>query len=306
MRILLLGANGQVGTELQHSLCHIGHVVAATRTGRLAGGSACEAVDLARVEALGSAVSRIAPDIVVNAAAYTAVDRAESEPELAHLINAEAPGVLADACHRRGIPLVHYSTDYVFDGNGRRPYREDDSTSPQNVYGASKLAGEQAIAASGVEHLILRTAWVYGLHGHNFLRTMLRLGAERDVLDVVNDQRGCPTPSWLIADATAQAIRCGISGMRIRHLVTTGNTTWYGFADAIFAQAAVNGVLDRRPLVSPVPSAAFPTPVRRPEYSVMTSELLQRESGLNFPGWHEALRLTFSRGMSRQASVDDP
>ncbi|MDY6949429.1 MAG: dTDP-4-dehydrorhamnose reductase [Pseudomonadota bacterium] len=305
MRILLLGANGQVGTELRRSLPDLGEVIAATRSGQLEAGAACEAVDLSDVASIPGAVNRIGPDLVVNAAAYTVVDRAESERELAYRINAEAPGALADACRSLGIPLVHYSTDYVFDGQGSRPYREDDPTDPQNVYGASKLAGEQAIAASGAEHLILRTAWVYGLHGHNFLRTMLRLGAERDVLDVVDDQRGCPTPSWLIADATAQAIRCGISGMRIRHLVTTGNTTWYGFARAIFTQAAVNGVLDRCPLVSPVPSAAFPTPVRRPKYSVMTSELFQRESGLNFPEWHEALRLTFSRGMPRQASVDD-
>jgi len=288
----LLGANGQVGTELRRSLRPLGDVVAATRAGQLPDGGECEAVDLARVADIAAVVNRIAPDIVVNAAAYTAVDRAEAEPELAHRINAEAPGALGDACHGRGIPLVHYSTDYVFDGLGRRPYREDDLTAPQNVYGASKLGGEQAIAASGADHLILRTAWVYGLHGHNFLRTMLRLGAERDALDVVDDQRGCPTPSWLIADVTASILKRGTFDSGITHLVTSGETTWHGFAQAIFDDAVALGRLARAPLVRPVSSSHYPTPVRRPAYSVLGTARLRTHHGLQLPGWRKALATT--------------
>ena len=294
MRILLLGANGQVGTELRRSLRDLGEVVVATRAGQLPDGGACEAVDLAQVADIAAAVNRIAADIVVNAAAYTAVDRAESEPELAYRINAEAPGVLADACHGRGIPLVHYSTDYVFDGRGSRPYREDDPTDPQNVYGASKLAGEQAIAASGTDHLILRTAWVYGLHGHNFLRTMLRLGTERDALDVVDDQRGCPTPSWLIADVTASILKRGTFDSGIMHLVTAGETTWHGFAQAIFDDAVAVGRLDHAPLIRAVPSSHYPTPVRRPMYSALDTARLRKTYGLELPGWREALATTLA------------
>ena len=292
MRILLLGANGQVGTELRRSLRGLGGVVAATRTGQLPDGGACEAVDLAQVGDIAAAVNRIAPDMMVNAAAYTAVDRAESEPELAYRINAEAPGALAEACHGRGIPLVHYSTDYVFDGQASRPYREEDPTDPQNVYGASKLAGEQAIAASGADHLILRTAWVYGLHGHNFLRTMLRLGAERDSLDVVDDQRGCPTPSWLIADVTASILKRGTFDSGIMHLVTAGETTWHGFAQAIFDDAVAVGRLDHAPLIRAVPSSHYPTPVRRPAYSVLDTARLGNTYGLELPGWRRALATT--------------
>ena len=292
MRILLLGANGQVGTELRRSLRGLGEVVVATRAGQLPGGGACEAVDLAQVGNIAAAVNRIGPDIVVNAAAYTAVDRAESEPELAYRINAEAPGLLAAACHGRGIPLVHYSTDYVFDGQASRPYREEDPTDPQNVYGASKLAGEQAIAASGADHLVLRTAWVYGLHGHNFLRTMLRLGTERDALDVVDDQRGCPTPSWLIADVTASILKRGTFDGGIMHLVTAGETTWHGFAQAIFDDAVAVGGLDHAPLIRAVPSSHYPTPVRRPAYSVLDTARLGNTYGLELPGWRRALATT--------------
>ena len=293
MRILLLGANGQVGAELRRSLLDLGEVIAATRSGQLEAGAACEAVDLSDVASIPGAVNRIGPDLVVNAAAYTAVDRAESEQELAYRINAEAPGALADACRSLGIPLIHYSTDYVFDGQGSRPYREDDPTDPQNVYGASKLAGEQAIAASGAEHLILRTAWVYGLHGHNFLRTMLRLGAERHALDVVDDQCGCPTPSWLIADVTARVLKRGRFKSGIAHLVASGETTWHGFAQTIFEQAAASGALDRVPQVRPVPSSHYPTPVRRPGYSVLDTARLRTNYGVTLPGWREALMTTF-------------
>lgn len=294
MRILLLGANGQVGTELRRSLPDLGEVIAATRSGQLEAGAACEAVDLSDVASIPGAVNRIGPDLVVNAAAYTAVDRAESEQELAYRINAEAPGALADACRSLGIPLIHYSTDYVFDGQGSRPYREDDPTDPKNVYGASKLAGEQAIAASGADHLILRTAWVYGLHGHNFLRTMLRLGAERDALDVVDDQRGCPTPSWLIADATALCIQGGLRTKGVAHLVSSGETTWHGFASAVFEEATAAGLLDRAPLVRPVPSSRYPTPVTRPAYSVLDATRFRVATCVALPHWRDALAATLT------------
>ncbi|MFP7722008.1 dTDP-4-dehydrorhamnose reductase [Lysobacter sp. A3-1-A15] len=300
MRVLLLGANGQVGTELRRSLPAVGEVIPATRSGQLPDGTPCEAVDLAALATLPGALGRIRPDVVVNAAAYTAVDRAESEAERAYRINAEAPGLLAGACREEGIALVHYSTDYVFDGRGLRPYREDDRTDPQNVYGASKLAGEQAITASGAEHLILRTAWVYGLHGHNFLRTMLRLGAERDALDVVDDQRGCPTPSWLIADATASLLGADVPANGIVHLVATGETSWHGFAQAIFEDAVATGRLEHAPDLRPVPSSHYPTPVRRPAYSVLDTLRLQGTFGVGLPHWREALARTMGpRGPQR-------
>lgn len=192
MTILLLGANGQVGHELRRSLVALGDVVATTRSGTLPDGGACEVADFDQPDSLAALVERIAPIAVVNAAAYTAVDKAEDDEAAAFRTNAEAPGVLARACASRGIPFVHYSTDYVFDGRGTRPYREDDAVDPLGVYGASKRAGEDAVRAAGGVHLILRTAWVYGLHGHNFLRTMLRVGAEREELRVVADQIGTP------------------------------------------------------------------------------------------------------------------
>jgi dTDP-4-dehydrorhamnose reductase len=206
VKLLLLGANGQVGHELRRSLSPLGEVIAATRDGNLSDGGSCEIVDFDHPQSLAALVERIAPDVVVNAAAWTAVDLAERERDAAFRANAEAPRVLAETCARRGVRLVHYSTDYVFDGRGTRPYREDDPTSPLGVYGKSKLAGEEAIRASGADHMILRTAWVYAPRGRNFLLTMLRLGAERDRLRVVADQFGTPTGAALISDATAQAI----------------------------------------------------------------------------------------------------
>ncbi len=301
MRILLLGANGQVGTELRRSLLDLGEVIAATRSGQLEAGAACEAVDLSDVASIPGAVNRIGPDLVVNAAAYTAVDRAESEQELAYRINAEAPGALADACRSLGISLIHYSTDYVFDGQGSRPYREDDPTDPQNVYGASKLAGEQAIRASGAEHLILRTAWVYGLHGHNFLRTMLRLSAQRNVLDVVDDQWGCPTPSWLIAEVTASILQLGTFRTRLVHLVASGETTWHGFSKAIFDDVGTMGLLGPTPCIRPVSSSHYPARLRRPDYSVLDTAHIRATYGIELPHWRQALSSTLD-GMASHAS----
>src|SRR5690606_31266279 len=203
LRILLLGANGQVGTELRRSLVPLGELAVATRDGRLADGATCEVADFDDPDGLARLVTKVAPDVVVNAAAHTAVDRAESEPDAAFRANAHAPAAIAGACVARDALLVHYSTDYVFDGSASRPYREDDPTSPLGVYGASKLAGENAIVESGVRHMIFRTAWVYAAHGRNFLLTMLRLASERDELRVVADQVGSPTSAAHIADSTA-------------------------------------------------------------------------------------------------------
>lgn len=294
MKLLVVGANGQVGHALRRSLAPLGEVVATTRDGLLDDGQACHALDLSDLDAIAPLIERVRPDAVVNAAAYTAVDRAEDEAALAFRINAQAPERLAAACAQRGAPLVHYSTDYVFDGRGTRPYREDDATAPLGVYGQSKRAGEEAIARSGAPHLILRTAWVYGLHGSNFLRTMLRLGADREELRVVADQRGCPTPARLIADATAAVLRRGIAEPGIRHLVAAGETTWHGFADAIFDEAMARGLIARRPMVTPIATADYPTRAARPAYSVLDTQRLRAEYGLEFPDWRTALHETFA------------
>ncbi|NUS39501.1 MAG: dTDP-4-dehydrorhamnose reductase [Lysobacter sp.] len=287
-RILLLGADGQLGTELRRSLSPLGGIVPATLAGTL-DGQPCERADFADPGSLPALVERVAPDIVVNAAAHTAVDRAESERDLAWRINADAPGALADACARRGAWLVHYSTDYVFDGNGTRPYREDDPPAPPGVYGASKLAGEDAVRASGARHMIFRTAWVYAAHSHNFLRTMLRVGAERDVLRVVADQVGTPTPAALIADVTAHALQHPPAGSGTWHLTPTGQTSWHGFAEAIFAGAVERGLLPRAPKVEPITTADYPTPAARPAYSVLDTRRLRADFGVALPSWQDGL-----------------
>jgi dTDP-4-dehydrorhamnose reductase len=289
-RILLLGGNGQVGTELRRSLARLGDLVVATRDGRAVDGvAAVEPADLADPVSLDALVDRLRPDTVVNAAAHTAVDRAESERELAFRINAEAPAVLAAACARTGARLVHYSTDYVFPGNGSRPYRDDDPTAPLGTYGASKLAGEQAILASGCRHLVFRTAWVYAAHGHNFLRTMLRVGAERDSLRVVADQVGTPTPAALIADVTAQVLGTAPDRSGLWHLAAMGQTSWHGFAEAIFAGAVARGLLPRAPEVVPITTAEYPTPAARPAYSVLDTSALRRDFDIELPAWETGL-----------------
>ena len=289
----MLGANGQVGTELRRSLAPLGEVVAATRDGRLANGGSCEAADLDDAGSLAALVERIAPDVVANAAAHTAVDRAEDEPEAAMRANATAPAALAAACLEAGARLLHYSTDYVFDGTGDRPYRPGDPTNPLGVYGASKRAGELAIEASGCRHLILRTAWVYAAHGHNFLRTMLRVGAERDELRVVADQVGTPTPAALIADASAHVVRrladLNAPDRGTWHLTAAGSTTWHGFAEAIFDGAVSRGLLPRRPRVVPIATADYPTRAARPAYSVLDHSSLERDFSLSLPSWQDGL-----------------
>ena len=289
MTILLLGANGQVGHELRRSLAPLGEVVATTRSGELPDGGRCEIADFDQPETLAALVARVAPALVVNAAAYTAVDKAEDDEAAAFRANAEAPGVLARACASLGIPFVQYSTDYVFDGQGSRPYREDEATAPLGVYGASKLAGEEAVRQAGDDHLILRTAWVYGGRGHNFLRTMLRLGAEREELKVVADQVGTPTPAYLIAEVTASVLGRTIPARGTLHLTASGGTTWHGFAEAIFQGAATRGLLDRVPRVTPITSAEFPTRARRPAYSRMDVAALEDVLGSPLPHWQQGL-----------------
>ena len=283
MRLLVTGANGQVGWELARALMPLGEVVALDR-------SRC---DLSRPETLAGIVADLAPDVIVNAAAYTAVDRAESEEALARTVNGTAPGELARAAKAAGALLMHYSTDYVFDGQGRRPYREDDPTAPLGVYGASKLAGEDAVRASGARHFIFRTAWVYGAHGHNFLRTMLRVGAERDEVRVVADQVGSPTPAALIADATASVLSQVLAGRESPsgtwHLAASGETSWHGFAEAIFAEASAAGLLARTPKVVPITTADYPTPARRPAYSRLDTSRFQRDFGMDLPDWRQGL-----------------
>lgn len=291
MRILLFGANGQVGHELRRSLAPLGEVVATTRSGAFEDGTTCERADFDAPAALPSLIERIAPDIVVNAAAYTAVDKAESDRDAAFRANAEAPARIAEACAARATLMVHYSTDYVFDGSGARPYREDDATAPLGVYGASKLAGEDAIRASGAPHRIFRTAWVYAAHGRNFMRTMLRLAAERDELRVVADQRGTPTPAALIADITAAALAQPSVPSGLWHLTAAGETSWHGFAEAIVADAHARGLLPRVPRVVPIATADYPTPAKRPAYSVLDTARLRSDFGIDPPPWRREMEM---------------
>ncbi|WP_315388988.1 dTDP-4-dehydrorhamnose reductase [uncultured Stenotrophomonas sp.] len=295
MTTLVLGGNGQLGQELLRALAPAGPLVATTRSGRLADGTPCEIADFDSPSLLPSLLDRVRPARVLNAAAYTAVDRAEQEPEAARRANAEAPAVLAQWCARHSVPLVHYSTDYVFDGRADVPYVEGATTAPLNVYGTTKLEGEGAIRAAGGRHLIFRTAWVYAEHSANFLRTMLRLGAERDVLRVVADQRGTPTPAALIADVTARALQHpgGLSGTW--HLTATGETSWHGFAEAIFAEAVARGMLARAPRVEPITTAEYPTPARRPAYSHLDVSRLQADFGIVLPTWETGLAQVMER-----------
>ena len=297
MKILLLGANGQVGFELQRSLAPLGEVTAATRSGKLPGGINCARVDLGGADSLAQALQSEPWDIIANAAAYTAVDRAEDEPAIAARINGDALAQIGAWAAKSGALVVHYSTDYVFDGQGTRPYREDDATAPLGVYGRSKLAGENALRESGCAHLILRTAWVYGARGGNFLRTMLRLARERDRLTVVDDQRGAPTSSRLIAATTAAVLKRwqdGDAAQRARyngtyHLAAGGETTWCRFARAIVARAAAAGLIPREIEVAAISTAEFPTKARRPAYSVLDTAKLRERFGVTLPDWTQGL-----------------
>ena len=290
MTVLVFGGNGQVGQELLRALAPLGTVVATTRSGLLPDGTACEVADFNQPDALAALLDRVSPDFVVNAAAYTAVDKAEQEAEAAFRANAESPGLIARWCAEHGVPLVHYSTDYVFDGTGSAPYREDEPTAPLGVYGTSKRDGEAAVRAAGGRHLIFRTAWVYASHGANFLRTMLRVGAERDQLRVVGDQIGTPTPAALIADVTALALQHEGNLSGTWHLTASGQTSWHGFAETIFAQAQQAGVLAKVPTVDAIPSSEYPTPAKRPAWSVLDNRKLQQDFGIELPTWQDGLK----------------
>lgn len=289
MRFLVIGANGQVGHALLAALAPLGDVVASTRLGKLPDGRACLAADVADTASLAGLVHRAAADVVVNASAYTAVDRAEDEPGLAHRINADAPRALAAACAASGVPLVHFSTDYVFDGSGTRPYREDDATAPLGVYGASKWAGEQAVRDSGAAHKIFRLCWVHGPRGSNFLLTMLRLGRERDHLRVVADQVGAPTSALRIASGVARSLAAQPALSGTWHLSAEGETSWHGFATAIFQGAVERGLLARAPSVEAITSAEYPTRARRPAYSRLDTGRFQRDFGFHIGDWREGM-----------------
>lgn len=290
MNILLLGPNGQVGFELRRTLTSLGTVFAIDRHGQdgLTG-------DLSDQDGLIRTIQEIRPSIIVNAAAYTAVDKAESETESARQINAVAPGILAEQAQILGALLVHYSTDYVFNGTGNRAWQESDQPEPLNIYGRTKLEGEQAIRNVGCRHLIFRTAWVYAARGHNFLRTMLRLASERNALEVVDDQVGTPTSAALIAESTTRAIRAAESDPAVEglyHLTPTGETTWYGYAKFVIETARDAGwpVMVKNHAIVPVPTTAFPTPARRPRNSRMDCDKFMHTFEVSLPDWRAGIK----------------
>ena len=283
MKILLFGRNGQVGWELQRSLAPLGELIALDRRSELH-------ADFAHPEGLRETVRRVAPQVIVNAAAHTAVDKAESEPELAHTVNALAPAALAEEAAAIGACLVHYSTDYVFDGSGTEPWQEDAPTAPLNTYGRTKLAGEEAIRASGCRHLILRTSWVYAARGGNFAKTMLRLARERETLSVVDDQFGAPTGAELIADVTAHGLRAVIACPELGgtyHLAASGETSWHGYARRVLESAAACGLRlsTSADAVEPVPTTEYPTPARRPLNSRLDARRLCDAFNVTLPPW---------------------
>lgn len=287
--ILLIGKNGQVGWELQRTLASLGKLVAA-------GHNEC---DLSNPDQFRPYIKEIKPTLIVNAAAYTAVDRAEEERELAMAINGVAPGILAEEAKKLNAALVHYSTDYVFDGSKQEPYTEQDEPNPLNVYGRTKLAGDEAIQAAGIPHLIFRTSWVYGMRGHNFLKTMLRLFAERDELNVVGDQTGSPTWCRSIAEVTAQVLAQLNSPMTdkaprdvsgIYNLTASGQTSWHGFARAINEQANNMQLLTNMPAIRSITTDEYPTAATRPLYSVLSHDKLYEKFGLFPEDWQDGLR----------------
>ena len=293
-RILLISCTGQVGAELWRGLQPLGQVIPADRE------YTALSIDLANHSLVRDLVREVRPNVIVNAAAYTAVDKAEQDSALAMAINGTAPGVLAEEAKALGALLVHYSTDYVFDGQQRNPYTETDACNPQSVYGKTKLAGDLAIQAVGCQHLIFRTSWVYGRYGQNFLLTMQRLAQERDELRIVADQIGAPTWSRLIADATTQVLAqlksplfaadiAALSG--IYNLTCAGQTSWFEFARAILRQSV------NPPKVLPITTSEYPAPAKRPAYSVLSNAKLARTFGVQLPAWDNALAVCLSRGV---------
>lgn len=289
MKILLTGCNGQVGWELGRALLPLGEVITSNSS----------QINLSDLDGLRRAVQKYSADVIVNAAAYTAVDKAETEKDLAFLVNAEAPGVLAEQAKQTGALLIHYSTDYVFDGTKISAYAEDDVPNPANIYGQSKLAGEKAIQATGADYLILRTSWVYAARGHNFLKSILRLAAEREELNIVADQIGAPTWARLIAETTAHILRQsllerhqGDFNSGLYNLTSTGETSWHGFAQMIvdYARQQENQTLKNR-IINPIPTKDYPLPAKRPANSRLSTDRLEQHFGLKMPAWDQALKL---------------
>lgn len=288
MKILLFGKGGQVGWELQRSLVLLGELIAVDFDSTDLSG------DFSRPDAVAAAVRQVRPDIIVNAAAHTAVDKAESEPELARLLNAAAPAAIAREAAALGAWLVHYSTDYVFDGSGSQARAEDAPTAPLSVYGQTKLEGERAICDSGCKHLIFRTSWVYAARGANFAKTMLRLAAERDALTVIDDQIGAPTGAELLADLSAHALRVALAQPEVSglyHAVAAGETSWHGYASHVIAYARAHGAtLKVAPgQINPVPTTAFPTPAKRPLNSRLATNKLRETFGLALAPWQRGV-----------------
>ncbi len=281
-KILLFGKNGQVGWELQRALAPLGTVIALDRHSSEYRG------DLSDLAALRTTIAAIAPHVIVNAAAYTAVDKAEAEAALADGINHQAVAVMAEEAAKLGALLVHYSTDYVFNGSGSTPWVETDAPAPLSVYGITKLAGEQAIIASGCAHLIFRTSWVYAARGANFAKTMLRLAAEREQLKVINDQMGAPTGAELIADISAHALRATLNNAHLSgvyHLAALGETSWHGYAEFVIAAARGQGIALKTTLINPIPTHQYPTPAARPHNSRLNTAKLHAAFGLTLPHW---------------------
>jgi dTDP-4-dehydrorhamnose reductase len=289
MKVLMLGCNGQVGWELQRALSPLGELIACDFDS-----AAALRADFTQPTSVGELVDRVRPDVIVNSAAHTAVDKAESEPALARDINATTPGVIADRARALGALLVHYSTDYVFDGSGDQPRDENAATRPLSVYGKTKLEGEQVIQASGCRHLILRTSWVYAARGHNFIKTMLRLAAERDALSVISDQIGAPTGADLLADVTAQTIMqlsAGRGETGLFHCVASGHTSWFDYARYVIDWGRQQGLpIKVAPeAIRPVPTESYRTPAQRPRNSRLSTEKLQRAFSLTLPPWQQGV-----------------
>ncbi len=289
-RILILGGNGQVGFELQRSLAPFGEVHAPRRSD----------VDVSDLDAVATLIESYQPQLILNAAAWTAVDKAEEEREGAMRLNAELPALLAQKASALGATLVHYSSDYVYPGDGDQAWREDSPTAPLSVYGESKLAGDEALLASDCRHLVFRTSWVYAARGNNFMKTMLKLGRERDSLNIVNDQIGSPTPARLIAQLTCEALRQQIAN-GLYHLAPKGTTSWHGFAQTIFLQAIEQGetlAIDSQTLGG-IPTAEYPTPATRPLNSRLALEKLESALGIVLPDWQSQLALTLQEHLDR-------
>jgi len=310
LRILVVGATGQVGRELLGVLAPLGELIATARTPtNFTAAVPCRRLDVTDLDAVRRTVREVRPTVIVNAVAYTAVDFAESETELAMTINGVVPGVLAEEARRIDAAVVHYSTDYVFDGSGTRAWREEDRPHPLNAYGRTKLAGEEAIRASGAAHAILRISWIYAAHGQNFVKTMLKLGGERTELRVVDDQIGSPTPAALVAAATShvlsQASESPAALLRERggtiHVPCAGETSWHGFAEEIFRLARAAGLPLRVQRVVPITTADFPTPARRPHNSRLDGTLAAERFGLRLPDWRAALAAEFPAILSRRS-----